>query len=206
MKLYISGNRHIQFGTKEEETRILDSTDSSIDVIFEEGRDEDVSDREKTLNLLSAPLTFVSLICYSLVLAFLQWIFTSDNAMQNRLENKTDAEVVKVDFSVHRLVTSARQLWATLNYISLIPLLLFLLADSSSSLLTTSLAYACIVCVLGFIAGTVKARDLAMVLKMNQIAETTDYQTGLLVVGENHQESLKRLLREYSTQIEVVDS
>lgn len=188
-----------------EREAISEVTNDDIDVIFEEGRDDDTSDTDKFINLIAAPFTIGFLVTYLLTLNLLQRIVPSDKGMQDDIASKTKADVVKVDYPLHRLITQARYQWFIVNYGSAVPFFLVLSGSGNAAALVLTLSLACVVSALAFVAGTATSRDFAMVMNMDRVAREEEYEIGVLVVGGGHEDSIRYLVRKYSDAIVLLE-
>lgn len=204
MKLYISGNKHVSLSNGDERERLREELDNEIDVVFAEGREETASDWEMLYNMAAAPVVFGSLIGYFLLLKIARKFIDSDAEMRSEVRDEFDVEVVKVDRSLHEMISASRKLWAVFSLASILPLLLVIIAGGGFYPLFFFGAITLALNATAFIAGTASSRNMGMVMNVSREAQQDDYDAAVLFVGGGHKSEMEDLFREYSPQIELV--
>lgn len=203
MRLYISGGSHIHRNTDEREEEILAALNGQPDVIFEEASKDTGDDSGGWAEILSAPLIIVVLVSWTLLLRFSSTIFGSDRELKDRLYNEDNVQRVKVDHSLTPFISESRKLWAFANWIPILISVPLALTNLRVGLFFMFIFAAVIS--LSFIAATVAPRNYAIALNIMKANKHNQYDSGVLVVGNEHSEEIKNHIQSASTQIEIVD-
>lgn len=205
MELYVSGGRHIHWDSEDEREEIIEALGGEPDAVFVERRNEPDDNREQLRNLVAAPLILLALVLWTLLLKVLSIPFGSDKELVDGLSDRPDVDIVKVDMPITPLISEARKAWAPLNWLAVI------LATSTyfRSGVYAALIVLIVLTVLlfiSFVAGTAAPRNYAIAVKIMEAAAKNDYKRGVVRVGGEHAEEVKRHIRSINNGITVVDA
>lgn len=203
MRLYISGGKHIHRNTTERENNILAALNGRPDVIFEEATEETNDSSGGWVDIFTAPLIMISLNIYFLFLRLFSIPFGSDSELKDRLYDGEAVERVKVDRSLLPVISEARKLWILSNWVSI--LISLVIAVSSIYVGMFFLLVFATVTTLSFIAATVAPRNYAIALNIMKAVKQNQYESGVLVVGDEHREEITSHIKSASNEIEIVD-
>lgn len=203
MRLYISGGKHVHRNTTERENEIFNALNGQPDVIFEEAS-EDTNNSGGWATILTAPLIVISLNIYLLFLRLFSIPFGSDKELQNRLYDGKTVDRIKVDRSLLPFISESRKLWILSNWVSILISLTMAVHDVYVGLFFIVVFGTVIM--LSFIAATVAPRNYAIALNIMKAAKHNQYQSGVLIVGDEHREEVKSHIESASAEIEIIDS
>lgn len=203
MRLYISGGKHIHRNTTERENATFTALNGQPDVIFEEASEDSSNNSGNWAAILTAPLIVVSLNFYILFLRLFSIPFGSDSELKSRLYDGEAVDRIKVDRSLLPFISEARKLWILSNWVSILISLTLAVFDIYVGLFFI-VVFATVI-TLSFIAATVAPRNYAIALNLMKAAQQNEYESGVLIVGEEHREEIKSHIESASNEIEIID-
>jgi len=204
MYLYVSGGKHIHRDSTKRKEEITEALNGNPEVVFTEESAEPDNDKEKLRNLLAAPLILFSLLLWTLVLKILRIPFNSDQKLTNEITHTQDVEKIKVDRPITPLISEARILWLFSNWL-IIAIVVFIYSSVGLSSAMFVLVLFVFILFLSFIAATAAPRNYAIAMNTMQAVKENEYKRGVLVVGSEHVEEVKRHISRASNQIELVE-
>lgn len=204
MDLYVSAGKHIHLDSEQRRSEVKQALDGEPEVVFVEGRTEPNNRREKLRNFLAAPLLLLGLFAWGLFLKILRIPFGSDQELTEKIANSPDVDKIKADRALTPMISGAWKLWAITNWF---PIGVFLLIYSSAGILTSAMIVGIFAAVIfiNFIAATSAPRNYAIAMNVMRAVKKENYDRGVLVVGKDHSEAVKRHITETSDTIEIVE-
>lgn len=192
MKLYISGGRHCYPKTEDRVQDVIAEFDD-LDVVFLESRQAPTSKLTRLINWVLAPLLFSAIVGWKIVKGSCAALLGSDKEIADELADHYGTPLIRVDKSVHVIVTEQRYLWAVSNWgLLAIP---GILTYEQPGLLLISIplaAYFSMILMATFVAGSMNERNIEILHLIDSISAEEGYERGCIITGADHESGLSK--------------
>jgi hypothetical protein len=216
MKLYLSSGTHVGRNSSiEDRVEEIKSEIGEVDAIFAEGREDiGVSKKDRLLNWLTTPLTFLAMGLYLRVLYLISLTGRTDGSIDERLSQEKEVLTYNVDKPPHKIIGKDRSIWAWLHW-GLVFTHYFLLGltvyvtslfDSViggqilqelfpviSLFAGIVLLFVGFVTLLIYLLTSLEERNLYMLQQIDKHRREDDIESACLIIGEKHEEGIREL-------------
>lgn len=204
MQLHISAGRHCKPNPEKRVQDVLSRFDE-LDVVFMENREPPASKRTRLVNWVLAPLLLSAIVGWAIFKGSCAALLGSDKEIAERLAAHYETPVIRVDKSVHEIVSEPRQLRAVSNWGLLAPPVL--LTYINLGLVEISILFAgyfSIVLMASFVAGSMNDGNIEILHQIETISSRESYERGCIITGGDHESGLSKFAS-FSDHVHIAD-